>query len=238
VVAGDHAGAGAPDLTVGPYEAGELPAEDARAGQEDRQYGGRSLEERRADQRTRLFDAARGVFAERGYAAASVEEVVSRAKVSRSTFYGFFQTKEDCLLALFLHDSERLIEIMREVSSSDLPLDRKVRVGVERFVEALARDPEMAQVVLIEAVGASERVERARAAVRSQFTRLIAGQLREAPHWRGRPREEAQVAAMATMAAVSELVTHLVATGRLNQWSSLVEPLGRYALRALGPDIL
>jgi AcrR family transcriptional regulator len=204
----------------------------------DRQYGGRSLEERRADQRSRLLDAARSVFAERGYAAASIDDIVTRARVSRSTFYGFFPTKEDCLLALFWHDSARLLEVMREVAASEVDIVTKVRTGVERFVETLALDPETAQLLLIEVVGASERVEQARARVRSLFAELIAEQLAEVPIWKERPGEEAQLAALATMAAISEPVTHLVATGRLEQWRGLVEPLARYALRALGPDIL
>jgi hypothetical protein len=37
---------------------------------------------------------------------------------------------------------------------------------------------------------------------------------------------------------MAELVSHLVATGRLDEWRSLVEPLERYALRALGPDLI
>ncbi len=218
-MAGDHAGAGVSGVRA------------------RRRYAGQSLEERRADQRARLLAAARGVFAERGYAAASIDDIVSRARVSRTTFYRFFPTKEECLLALFWHDSERLLGVMREVAESELEVIEKVRLGVERFVEALARDPEMAQVLLIEAVGAEERVEQARTQARGLFTALIADQLRDVGVWEERA-EEAQLAAMATMAAISEPVTHLVATGRLREWRGLVEPLTRYALRALGPDLV
>jgi AcrR family transcriptional regulator len=204
----------------------------------DRRYGGRSREERRGDQWARLLDAARDVFAQRGYAGASIEEIVARARVSRSTFYDFFATKEECLLAVFWEGSERLIATMREVALADLAIDVKVRAGVERFVETLASDPAMAQVVLIEAVGAGEKVEQARTRARGLFTEVIESQLRDVPFWRERPAQEAQVAAMATMAAIAEPVSHLVATGELDQWRSLTEPLARYALRALGPDLV
>jgi AcrR family transcriptional regulator len=202
-----------------------------------RTYGGRTLAERRDDQHARLRDAARSVFASSGYANASIEDIVAGARVSRSTFYAFFATKEDCLLDLFWHDSERLLDALRDVARRDIEVVEKVRAGAQVFVETLASDPEMAQVILVEAVGASERVEQARARVRGLFTALIAGQLTEIDLWRDRP-EEAQLAAMATMAAMAELVSHLVATGRLDEWRSLVEPLERYALRALGPDLI
>jgi AcrR family transcriptional regulator len=70
------------------------------------------------------------VFAKRGYAAASIEEIVARARVSRSTFYAFFATKEDRLLAVFWKGSERLLAALREVAASELALDVKVRAGV------------------------------------------------------------------------------------------------------------
>jgi AcrR family transcriptional regulator len=204
----------------------------------DRPYAGRSREERRHDQRGRLLHAARDVIAENGYGAASIEEIVARARVSRTTFYEFFPTKEECLLAVFWQGSERLLEVLREVAVRDVDVVVKVRVGVERFVAALASDPAMAQIVLIEAVGASAAVENARTLARRQFAEVIESHLSEAPFWQERPAEEAQLAAMATMAAIAETVSHLVATARLAEWRSIIEPLERYALRALGPDLL
>ena len=178
------------------------------------------------------------MFAKRGYAAASIEEIVARARVSRSTFYEFFATKEDCLLAVFWKGSERLLAALREVAASELPLDVKVRTGVERFIETLASDPAMAQIVLIEAVGASPRVEQARAQVRGLFTAAIETQLRDVPFWRERPAHESEIAGMATMAAIAEPLVHLVATGRLDEWRTLTEPLALYGLRALAPELI
>lgn len=185
-----------------------------------------------------MLDAARDVFAKRGYAAASIEEVVARARVSRSTFYAFFPTKEDCLLAVFWQGSDRLLQALREVAESDLPLELKVRTAIERFLETLASDPAMAQIVLIEAVGAGERVEEARTQVRRMFAAGIETQLREVPFWRERPAHESEIAGMATMAAITEPLVHLVATGRLDEWRTLTGPLTRYFLRALGPDLI
>jgi len=51
-------------------------------------------------QRERILRAMVEVVAERGYAGASVELVVSRARVSRRTFYRCFKTREACFLAV------------------------------------------------------------------------------------------------------------------------------------------
>lgn len=54
-----------------------------------------------ATQRGRLLVAAALVVAERGYAKASVSDIVSAAGVSRSTFYESFEGKDDCLVAAY-----------------------------------------------------------------------------------------------------------------------------------------
>lgn len=54
-----------------------------------------------ATQRDRLLVAAALVVAERGYAKASVSDIVAAAGVSRSTFYEGFDGKDDCLIAAY-----------------------------------------------------------------------------------------------------------------------------------------
>src|SRR6185503_6630121 len=53
---------------------------------------------RTADRRTKieLLRAAEAVFAERGLAAAKVEDITSRAGVSKGAFYLHFESKDDC----------------------------------------------------------------------------------------------------------------------------------------------
>lgn len=49
----------------------------------------------------RLLDAALETFAERGFAAASVEDVCSRGGFTRGAFYSSFRTKDELFAALF-----------------------------------------------------------------------------------------------------------------------------------------
>src|SRR5438477_9052106 len=50
--------------------------------------------------RAELIDAAAAVFAERGYDATSVEEVIRRAGLSKGTFYFNFADKDHLFLAV------------------------------------------------------------------------------------------------------------------------------------------
>lgn len=61
---------------------------------------GRMRAAQREFTRTRLVDAAVAVFAERGYARATVDEIAERAGATRATFYLHFKAKSDLLLDL------------------------------------------------------------------------------------------------------------------------------------------
>ncbi len=68
-----------------------------------------------------MFGATR-VFAERGFRAASVEDLLEAGQVSRRTFYRFFRSKDDVALAMYTLGTASLIEGCRRAidSSPDL----------------------------------------------------------------------------------------------------------------------
>jgi AcrR family transcriptional regulator len=58
-------------------------------------------QQKRAANRQRLLDAAQRVFSERGYHAATIEEIVAESGLSNGALYYNFHNKEDLFLALF-----------------------------------------------------------------------------------------------------------------------------------------
>jgi AcrR family transcriptional regulator len=67
-------------------------------------------EQKRAVNRQRLLDAALEVFSERGYYAATIEEIVEASGLSNGALYYNFRNKEDLFLALFDQRIEARIE--------------------------------------------------------------------------------------------------------------------------------
>ena len=76
------------------------PATDAPTEQPRATAQGRELRARGRRTMQRLLDAGAVVFAEKGYHAARVDDVVKRAKTSHGTFYLYFASKEDLFRAL------------------------------------------------------------------------------------------------------------------------------------------
>lgn len=93
-----------------------------------------SLRERnKARARAEIASAALGLFAERGFEGVTVDEIVVAAGVSRRTFFRYFETKEDALLADYPELNIRLTEILG-ISGPDDPLGA-VRVGLHRLAD-------------------------------------------------------------------------------------------------------
>lgn len=103
----------------------------------------RSREERKAETRAALLDAAGRVFARRGYHAASVEEVADEAGYSTGALYSNFEGKEDLFLALLQHEIERQTEGVAAAVAERGSIDERARGGAEYWVEFLDREPEL-----------------------------------------------------------------------------------------------
>ncbi|MDO5498587.1 MAG: TetR/AcrR family transcriptional regulator [Propionibacteriaceae bacterium] len=71
------------------------------------------LSARRRQTRQRLMDAAALVFAEKGVAGASVEEICEAAGFTRGAFYSNFETKDELCVALQRSLTERFLESLR-----------------------------------------------------------------------------------------------------------------------------
>lgn len=92
-----------------------------------------SLRERnKARARAEIASAALRLFGERGFSGVTVDEIVSAAGVSRRTFFRYFETKEDALLADYPELNLRLTE---GLSSAHPDPMGAVRAGLHRLAD-------------------------------------------------------------------------------------------------------
>lgn len=79
---------------------------------------GPSLRERkRAEAKAKVAEVAIALFAERGFAAVSVDEICAAAEVAPRSFFRYFPTKGDVLLEPVREISERLERLVAEAST-------------------------------------------------------------------------------------------------------------------------
>jgi AcrR family transcriptional regulator len=77
-----------------------------------------------AARRAQLIEVGREVFAERGYGATSVEEIASRAKVSKPILYDHFGGKEGLYAVVVDRELEYILTRITEAVSSGSPRKR------------------------------------------------------------------------------------------------------------------
>jgi AcrR family transcriptional regulator len=99
--------------------------------------------QRRADDRPReICAAALEVFAEKGFAAAKLDEIARRAGVSKGTLYLYFDDKQELFRAVVRSAIAPNIEaITSAVSALEAPFEKVVRMFLNGFAEREARLP-------------------------------------------------------------------------------------------------
>jgi AcrR family transcriptional regulator len=124
---------------------------------------GLTAEQRKAERREQLLDAALDLIAQHGYLGTSIEQICSTAYVGTKSFYEVFDNREDCYVALLQRTSERLMADMMAVAARAEGNERQAVPGiVAAFAHALLDDPRVAKVTFGQAGGISKMVERQR----------------------------------------------------------------------------
>jgi AcrR family transcriptional regulator len=119
-----------------------------------------SQEERRQATRRRLLDAAAAVFARRGFAAASVDEIAREAGYSTGAIYWHFAGKDDLFLAMAEDFAiDRVRELSEVIGAEDVDVAERARRAGDQWMERLLADPVRFQVALEFRNYAQERPE-------------------------------------------------------------------------------
>ena len=139
----DRAERPAPPLPGGPPA--WLPARDPLG----RPAAGRTLRMQGEDTVRRLLQAGREAFADQGYAAARIDDVVALAGTSHGTFYLYFRDKEDLLHRLAIECGDDLESLTAELVALDRPAGRdELITWVTAFVRAYERHSSVVRVWL------------------------------------------------------------------------------------------
>ncbi|WP_426574054.1 TetR/AcrR family transcriptional regulator [Aquihabitans sp. McL0605] len=140
---------------------------------------GAKRQERAAATQAQLLEAAREVFAERGYQATSVAAITDAASTAHGTFYLYFRNKEDVFAQLM---ASAMDELYRHTLTELDPEDHLYDVGVAR--ERVAGFLQVAEAnarlwrALLEAILVSPTVEATWLEMRAKFCKGLADRLR------------------------------------------------------------
>lgn len=103
---------------------------------------------RSAEIRERLFRAALALFAEKGFAETTVEDITEAADVGKGTFFNYFPSKDHILLAFGEMQLGKLEAAVDEARRTSEPLPQFLRALGLRMTQEPTRNPEIIRAVL------------------------------------------------------------------------------------------
>ncbi len=132
-------------------------------------------------QRVRILTAMADVCAERGVGAASVAHIVSRAGVSRRTFYDLFEDREDCFLAAFDESLAQAALTVVPAYEGQVGWRGRIRAGLLALLVFCEEQPALARLCVVEALAAGPRPLERRAEIVELLMRAVDGGRVERP---------------------------------------------------------
>lgn len=100
-------------------------------------------ERTKAQNRRALLDAARVVFTELGYDAASIRDIVRRTELATGTFYNYFPDKASVFHAVLEERTAELRRRLREARLRETTLDELVHAGFRAYFAFIVEDREL-----------------------------------------------------------------------------------------------
>lgn len=103
---------------------------------------------RSAEIRERLFRAALALFAKKGFAETTVEDITEAADVGKGTFFNYFPSKDHILVAFGEMQLGKLEAAIAEVRRTNEPIPQFLRSLGTRMTQEPARNPEIMRALL------------------------------------------------------------------------------------------
>jgi AcrR family transcriptional regulator len=151
----------------------------------------------RAERERQMLATAHALFAERGYAAVTMDEVAAAVGVTKPLLYTYFGNKDRLYLACMRPAGDALLEtVVAAIGSTATPTDA-LRAGLQAFFRFIDADRSAWRVLFDETLPAGGEVARGVLEYRERLEGLVvAALLDQMPARRGGRRARAEVAAL------------------------------------------
>ncbi|WP_244527525.1 TetR/AcrR family transcriptional regulator [Lihuaxuella thermophila] len=177
--------------------------------------------------RDKMLYAALHLFTTKGFKETSILEIVEQARVSKTTFYQYFKSKEELLVSLFQQLAEEIIKAVESAVQQEKKVTYKAYAGIRRYIEICVDRSTVAQLLLVESVGVSQAVEKVRREAHRRLADLIY-QIVKNVIPASVSTEEVRIVSQAMVGAINEVVVqNLFESGQDVQIDGLARLLNR-----------
>ncbi len=174
--------------------------------------------------RARLTGGLADAIAEKGYAAATIADVVRHARVSKRTFYEHFPDKEACFLALYAETSDELLRLIADaVARTKGGWDERLATAARAYFERVAAEPALIRTGLIQIQAAGPAARRLRREVQRRYAEMLRALSVEAAAEDPAITPLSPVLATAVVGGIDELMLVAVEEGQEDRMGELAD---------------
>jgi AcrR family transcriptional regulator len=188
-----------------------------------------------ASQRGRLLDAMAQAVAEHGYGSTTIAHVVSRAGVSRKTFYDHFSDKSDCFLAMYDTGIGFLLQRVSDTIEGQEDPHSRLVVGLQAVLSILSAEPAFCRAIIVEVHAAGPEALARRRAVVSVFADRYLDANRQARENGSNIAELSVDKALAVVGGILDLISTRVEADRTETLPELADELTSFAVHNVLP---
>lgn len=136
----------------------------ARAQVSPRRYGGKSAEQRRAERRAQLIDAALEIWQQQGWAAVTMRGVCAQAGLTDRYFYESFADREALLGTVWDQMRDQTLEMLVSAIAAvaDQGAIEQLHAVLDAVVHHIADEPARAQIIFGDHAGSAVLEQRRR----------------------------------------------------------------------------
>ncbi len=120
-----------------------------------------------------MIAAALEVIDDVGYAQMTVAHVITRARISRKTFYDLFTDREHCFLAAYEHTLAQAREVALAAYASQPTWRAGIRAALDVLLNLMDESPAAAKIVIVEPLSGGEEIYDRRTALISELSAAI-----------------------------------------------------------------
>jgi len=169
----------------------------------------------KAERRKQILDAARDVFAKRGYAQTTVDDIVAQAGVARGTFYLYFDDKRAAFAELVDRFAAQLSNKIARISTDDpeRPVADQVRENIRAIVGVCLAERVMTKILFTDAHGVDHEFQTRIVSFYDTVMQLLIESLKDGQALGIVADGEPRVMAFLSLGALKELLYQAVTLG-------------------------
>lgn len=185
--------------------------------------------------RTAMMQAAVRVFADKGYHAATVRDIVNEAEVAIGTFYFYFPDKETLFVHLFEETASFLLQAIDQAINSRSTFPTQLEAAVQAYVNIAFYEPAVIQLLLVGGMGSVPSLAEKRDEYREKLIRIWLRPLTMALERKQIEQQNVRRTAEGLVGAFDEIIYNLLTSSRKeNEGQQAVNDMVQLGLRATG----